>query len=202
VSVNPVNAQSRIAIVSSLINSSQSLGIPKYLQLDNKLPSRGSNRHTHFFGLVIRLCLYLGIEPVFIPVREPWRNGIIEHFQDVFDKAFFRSQVFNRYEDLCREAKVFEVYHNRNHRYFTLGGRSPNEARTGNINLLDKSFELPARLLISPGYVHRIRFTRSNSILDIFGEKYHLPIEYEYVMATIDTTSETLSVYLDGNLVE
>ena len=202
VSVNPVITQSRIAIVSSLLNSWQSLGVPRYLQLDNKLPSRGSNRYPHSFGVVIRLCLYLGIEPVFIPVSEPWRNGIIEHFQSVFDKAFFRTQVFSGYEDLFREAKIFEGYHNCNHRYSTLGGRFPNEAVKGSINLLERNFELPAKLIIHPGYVHLIRFIRSNRVLNIFGERYTLPVEYEYVMATIDTTGEKLKVCLDGNLVE
>jgi len=202
VSVNPTTAQNRIAIISSLIGSWKSLGIPKYLQLDNKLPSRGSNRYPHSFGLVIRLCLYLGIEPVFIPIAEPWRNGIVEHFQNVFDKAFFRSQVFSGFEDLHREAKEFESYHNDKHRYSTLKGKSSNEAATGDISLLEEGFKLPSRLLISPGYVHIVRFIRSNKILDIFGEKYYLPVEYEYVVATIDTAKETLSVYLDGSLTD
>jgi hypothetical protein len=202
VSVKPVATQNRIAIISSLLNSWQSLGIPKYLQLDNKLPSRGSNRYPHSFGAVIRLCLYMGIEPVFIPIAEPWRNGIIEHFQNVFDKAFFRTQVFDGYSNLYKEAKVFEVYHNDNHRYSTLKGRFPNEAVKGSVKLLDRNFELPAKLIIHPGYVHLVRFIRSNRTLDIFGEKYILPIEYEYVMATIDTSNEMLKVFLDDELIE
>ena len=66
-----------------------------YLQMDNLLPLRGSNRYPHSFGLVIRLCLELGIQPIFVPIGEPWRNGIVEHFQNVFDKMFFRAQYFS-----------------------------------------------------------------------------------------------------------
>ena len=78
--------------------------------MDNQLPMRGSNQYPHSFGLVIRLCLYAGIQPLFIPLREPWRNGIIENFQNVFDKMFFRAQYFKDFAYLCREAKNFEKY--------------------------------------------------------------------------------------------
>ena len=90
-STNPERRQNRIAVSKSLLFSWKTLGIPLYEQMDNKLPLRGSNQHPHSFGLVIRLCLYMGIQPLFIPLREPWRNGIIEHFQNVFDKMFFRA---------------------------------------------------------------------------------------------------------------
>ncbi|MBT9148240.1 MAG: hypothetical protein DDT32_02011 [Syntrophomonadaceae bacterium] len=45
---------------------------------------------------------------------------------------------------------------------------------------------------------------RSNRILDIFGEKFSMPLEleYEYVWATINTAKETLSIYLDSKLVD
>jgi hypothetical protein len=31
-----------------------------------------------------------------IPFAEPWRNGVVEHFNDVFDKRFFRTEPFPR----------------------------------------------------------------------------------------------------------
>ena len=37
-------------------------------------------------------CLDLDVTARFIPVREPWRNGVIEHFNDVWDKSFFRTK--------------------------------------------------------------------------------------------------------------
>lgn len=63
--------KNRMAIVSGLIHCWHMLGIPSYLQMDNLLCSRGSNRYPHSLGIIIRLCLYLGIEPIFIPIREP-----------------------------------------------------------------------------------------------------------------------------------
>jgi len=65
--------------------------------------------------MIIRLCFYLGIQPVFIPIREPWRNGIVEHFHYDFERMFFRSQHFDHFDRLCQKAKEFED--NRNHPY-------------------------------------------------------------------------------------
>ena len=202
--INPVRRQTKTDMIASLLRCFAVLGIPEYLQMDNKLPMRGSNRYPHSFGLVIRLCLYLGIQPVFIPISEPWRNGIIEKFQDVFDKSFFRSQYFKSFYQVVSQAKGFECFHDSNHRYSTLEGKTPSEKVTGNLKYLPKDFKLSSRLSIFPGYVHLVRFIRSNRILDIFGEKFAMPVEleYEYVWATIDTKNESLSVYHDSVLVD
>ena len=202
-STNPERRQNRIAVTKGLVSSWQTLGIPLYEQMDNKLPMRGSNQYPHSFGLVIRLCLSLGIQPLFIPLAEPWRNGIIEHFQNVFDKMFFRTQYFKDFDHLYKQAKEFELFHNQNHRYSTLEGMTPNQKCSGNIKLLPASFRLPNKLAICPGYVHLIRFIRSDRILDIFGEKFIMPgeVEYEYVWATIDTVKEKLFIYHDSKLV-
>lgn len=202
--VNPRRRQTRIDIASALIRSWQILGIPKHLQMDNMLPTQGSHRHPHSFGLVIRLCLKLGIQPVFIPISEPWRNGIVERFNDVFDKMFFRAQFFPTFNHVCQQSSGFELFHNKNHRYSTMNGKTPLQQMTKKTHLLPANFKIPRKLFIVPGQIHLFRFIRSNRILDIFGEKFAMPIsvEYEYVKATIDTASETLFVYHDSNLIE
>jgi putative transposase len=202
-SINPDCRQNRMAIIKALICSWHTLGIPCYLQMDNQLALRGSNHYPHSFGAVIRICLHLGIQPLFIPLSEPWRNGIIEHFQNVFDKMFFRTQYFKDFIHLYKKAKEFELFNNQNHHYSTLGGLTPNQKCSGNIKLLPASFRLPEKLAISPGHVHLVRFIRSDRVLDVFGEKYVMPgeVEHEYVWATIDTAKEKLLVYHDSKLV-
>ena len=202
-SINPDRRQNRMAIIKALICSWHTLGIPCYLQMDNQLALRGSNHYPHSFGVVIRLCLYLWIQPLFIPLAEPWRNGIIEHFQNVFDKMFFRAQYFKDFGYLYQKAKEFELFHNQNHHYSTLRGFTPKQKCSGDIKLLPASFRLPEKLTISPGHVHFVRFVRSDRVLDVFGERYIMPndVEYEYVWTTIDTAQEKLLVYHDSKLV-
>lgn len=79
-----------VDVVEAVVAGWQKLGLPRFLQMDNELSFRGSNRHPRSFGLLIRLCLYLGVEVVFIPEGERWRNGIVERFNDVYDKLCFR----------------------------------------------------------------------------------------------------------------
>ena len=78
------------------------------------------------------------------------------------------------------------------------------EKVSGDLKFLPSNFQLPQRLSIAPGYIHLVRFIRSNRILDVFGEKFSLPaeVEYEYVWATIDTANETLSIYHDSKRIK
>jgi len=203
-SVNPSRRQTRLDAIRALIRCWQVMGKPTYLQMDNKLPLRTPARHPRSFSMIIRLCLKLEIQPLFIPISEPWRNGIIEHFQNDFDKMFYRPQYFKDFKNLSEKAKHFELFHNQNHRYSTLKGKTPFEKCSGLNRLLSPGYKLPKRLEIPPGYVHLIRFIRSDRILSIFGETYSMPgeVEYEYVKATIDTENETLKVYHDAKLIK
>lgn len=200
--VNPMRRKTRIDVISALIRCWQTMGIPKYLQMDNTLATQGSHLHPHSFGIVIRLSLKLGIEPIFIPIKEPWRNGVIERFQNVFDKMFFRSQFFKNFTQVIKQAQGFESFHDKNHRYSTIGGKTPME-KSGAVKLLSKNFKVPKKLAIESGYIHFIRFIRSNLILDILGERFPLPrdAEYEYVWATVDTQKQKLFVSHDSKII-
>ncbi|MEA3280949.1 MAG: hypothetical protein U9Q68_00030 [Euryarchaeota archaeon] len=52
--------------------------IPNYLQMDNGASFIGDLMHSKHFSRVVRLCLHLGVEPVFIAPSKPWMNGTIE----------------------------------------------------------------------------------------------------------------------------
>lgn len=88
-------------------------GTPATAQFDNHSILRGgippAARH---FGPVVATCLQLGVVPRFIPLREPWRNGVVEHFNDVWDKSFFRTETFTSRDHLARENAAFIAFHN------------------------------------------------------------------------------------------
>lgn len=184
------------------------LGLPHYQQFDNEMVFYGSPTHPRGMGQVIRLCLRYGVEPCFIPLREPWRNGVVEKFnhhwlQDVLNKVPMRSVA-----DLKRENLAFEERHNTRYRYSKLGGKTPLQAlATTAIALRFPPMEnAPRYPLPKPqdGQYHLIRFIRSNGKLDIFGEQFMVPPEaiYEYVRATIEVAQQKLSVYLDHILID
>lgn len=76
--INPSRSKADVAVAENLLRSWKTIGKPDFLQMDNELSFRGSNRHPHSFGLVIRMCLALEVQPIFIPIAEPWRNGAVE----------------------------------------------------------------------------------------------------------------------------
>ena len=205
--VSPRRTKGDEDVAAGLLHAWKTIGKPDFVQMDNELSFHGSYRHPRSLGLVLRLCLALGVQVIFIPVGEPWRNGVIERFQQIFDKSFFRRQFFTSYAHLKREAGKFERFFNRNHRTSTLDGKTPMEFVASEkilIRRLDKSVSLKETdLSLADGFIHLIRFIRSDRKLDVFGEKFKMPkdVQYEYVIATIGTEDHGLQVRFDGQLV-
>ena len=194
-------------VASSLLRCWKVVGLPDYLQIDNELNFRGSNRYPRSPGLVIRLCLYFGVQPVFIPIGEPWRNGAIEKFNDTYNKKFFRQQWFPSYLTLKRESKNFQRFHNKHHRYSYLKGKTPLETIQSNgfePIKIGANTKLPVLDTVPDGNIILIRFIRSDRILDIFGEKFKVSksLVYSYVKAVIVTEIHRLQLYLGEELVD
>ena len=190
-----------LEVMDALITVWKTLGIPQYCQFDNQHVFLGCERRPRWFSKIIKLCLSLGIEPIFIPLREPWRMGEIERFNDVWDKRFFRIQLFTDFNHLQQEEARFEVFHNNNHCYNILKGMTPQTfENTLNFKprLLDPEFSQKDVYYKQDGKIHLIRFIRSDRLLDIFGEKFLLKQEcqYEYVTATIYVKEQSLKVFL------
>lgn len=179
------------------------LGMPEHLQVDNAMMFYGSPAHPRGMGILIRLCLLNGIEPVFIPKGEPWRNGVVEKFNDHYRQKFLGRIHMTGEAELREQALIFEQRHNRHYRYSKLGGRTHLEALAMSNKTLrfPPERQTPRHPLSKPkcGKYHVVRFIRSDGLLDIFGEKFQAPSKtvYEYVIATINVKEQKLKLYLD-----
>jgi len=168
--------------------------IPKYLQMDNGAYFIGDMRHSRHFSRVVRLCLYLGVEPVFIAPRKPWMNGTIEDFNGDFEKKLWERGQFKDLKHLRKEAKILLKGHNNSqtwkHRNTKLEA-IPNRK-------IPKGFEIDANNLpITEGKVHFIREVKKDGKIKVLNEDFDVnkSLAYEYVWATIDTKKEQLRVY-------
>jgi transposase InsO family protein len=184
------------------------LGLPRYQQVDNESVFYGSSLYPRSPGRLVRLALPVGVEPVFIPVGEPWRNGVVEKFNDHYrDKLLARVPLAD-WEALRRESLAFEHKHNSRHHYTKLGGKTPLAALAASQAALrfPPGAEPPAEPWPVPtaGCYHAIRLIRSDAKLHLFGEPFALPKEavYEYVWATVEVARQELRVYLHGELLE
>ena len=206
--VTPVLNKAAQSSIDAIWSNWWRLGIPKHQQVDNEMVFYGSNRHPRGMGCLIRLCLANGVEPWFIPMAEPWRNGVVEKFNDHYRGGFLRRVVMKGVDELHRESLLFEQKHNTRYRYTKLRGRTPQMA-------LDEQ-KLQLRLPASPsapqhplpkpekGRYHLVRFIRSDAVLNIFGEKFRLPPEsvYEYLIATIDVARQKLRVTMNDVVID
>jgi len=196
--VTPVLSKAGQQTINAIWSHWSRLGIPEHQQVDNELVFHGSRQHPRGMGMLIRLCLAHGVEPWFIPMAEPWRNGVVEKFNDHFRQRFLGT--IGGVADLGPESLLFEQKHNSRYRYSKLQGQTPQAALQQSrwqIRFPDSPLP-PSHPLPKPeaGRYHVVRFIRSDALLDVFGEKFQLPPEmvYEYVIATVDVARQKLRV--------
>jgi len=195
------------SICEELVNFWKVTGTPDFLQMDNDLSFWGSLIRPEAVGKIIRLCLSLKVTPVFIPLSEPWRNGVIEHFNNTMQQYVLK----NNHPDikaLKKTARHFDEIHNTCHHYSSQNGKTPIEV----FNLygypmapLDESYKLPKnKIPLNDGDIHVIRFIRSNLIYNIFGLKFTLPekAKYEYVKGIISVADNCLRIYRDHDFIK
>jgi putative transposase len=158
-------------------------GVPARVQFDNGGPFVSPTG----VGEVVRVCLHQGATPVFIPPREPWRNGTIEHFNDTFDKRFFRQERFTGRAHLAERAGAFERFHNTQHRYRATDGRAPDEAAPTRRGDPLPAAQIPAGWP-ARGRVEFIRFIRSDHKLRVLSRAIPVPdtSAYQYLTAVLD----------------
>ena len=181
-------------VAAALVSLWERLGLPARLQLDNGGPFVAPKG----LGLVVRLCLQQGVTPRFIPAREPWRNGTVEHFNDTFDKRFFRQERFASLAHLVERARDFETFHNANHRYRATNGRTPVESAGDGERRQPRPLAGLPKGWPASGRIEFVRFIRSDRKLRLLGRAITMPetVVYEYVTAVLDLATQPA----DGNL--
>ncbi len=169
-------------------------GIPNYLQMDNGACFIGDMKHSRHFSRVVRLCLYLGVEPVFIAPRNPWMNGSIESFNGEFEEKLWSKETFKNMEHIREESKIFLMRHNNRqiwkNRKTTLG-KIP-------IRKIPLDFNIGVNNLpLNEGKVHFIRKVNKEGTISVLNEDFNIDksLAHEYVWATIDTKEQQLIVY-------
>jgi len=184
------------------------LGIPDNLQIDNAMSFFGSPKYPRAMGQFIRLCLHHDVEPWFIPMSEPWRNGMIEQFNDHYQQKFLSKVTMTTTGELQTGTLTFEQRHNSQYRYSKLGGKTPLKALAATKAQLrfPMQEDKPQDRLSQPevGRYHLVRLIRSDLKLNIFGELFPVSpeVKLEYVVATIDVKEQKLKLFLDKTQVD
>ena len=176
--------------------------IPHYIQTDNGMSFAGDFIHPRSISRFVRLCLFVGIEVVFIAPAKPWMNGTIEEFNKQFDRLLWNSEIFSNLSDIQIKAKAF--YNSQNEFNSWKEKRNPVPSLSPK-RTLPKDFKIDVNNIpLIDGYIHFIRMVDSNGDILVLNEFFHIGGEYigEYVWATIDTGQQSLVIrYNDEQMI-
>jgi putative transposase len=180
------------------------LGRPAQVQFDNARELCGWGAAARYLSRVIRLCLRLGVEPVFIPPAMPEHNGSVENFNGWFQPRRFRRR-FRRPGDLRRELTRLQGAVNTQHVHPRLGGLTPAQHRRGlRLQKLPPGFVVPTgRLQLSAGRVTFIRRVSPAGTVSVLSQSFRVGKRHKglYLRLVVDTGRGCLTAYLNGRVL-
>lgn len=197
-SIQALQSRESLAIVEFLVTSWQWLGVPEYLQMDNALEFRGSNRYPRSFGRVVRTAVDLGVEPLFNPPNEPWRNGGVER-QNGFLEDRLLSREYSDFEALTHEVQICQEACNATHRLATFNGLTPNQvAQQATRHLLSSEYHRHRHSLPQQGgFVMFIRLVRKSGRITLgAGDRFMVDPElaHTYAVARVDLARQQVTI--------
>lgn len=183
-----------------VLDAWKTLGIPDYLQLDNDAAFCGGYKVPRVFGQFVRLCLYFGIELIFLPVAEPKRNGAVEQLNRLWSCAFFNKRRFRSPAHVERASPTFVHWYMTQYAPPQLGEQTPAQAQRaeGRHRLTAaQRASLPSALPITAGRVHFIRQVKADGTIALLNETWRVSrrLAGKYVWATVTTHTRRLDIW-------
>jgi putative transposase len=183
-----------------VLHAWQVLGLPDGLQLDNDITFTGGERTPRRFGSFVRLCLYLGIELVFVPPAEPNRNGVVEGVNSLWARSFWNRYRFRSLQAVVSRSPQFLTWYMTQYHPPVLEGRTPAQAqRTVRRQRLTRQqlHALPEQLPITAGRIHFIRRVNAAGEIRFLGENWKVGkrFAHQYVWATVSTQCQRLEIH-------
>ena len=179
--------------------------MPEKVQFDNGREFCGFGYAARFLSRLIRLCLRLGIEPLFIPQGKAQWNGSVENFNGWFQPLLL-SRPFRRPCDVRRELRRLITTVNEQHVHTKLGGRTATQYRRGKrLRKLPANFTADKKKLpIAAGKVTFIRLVSVQGTIGILGQSFKVGKrrKYQYVKVILYTKYQRLKVYHKGKLIK
>ena len=186
------------SIIEFIVDDWKNYAKPRYLKLDNEASFRGSLIHTRTFGKLSRFCLNFGVEIIFIPFNEPWRNPYIESFNSRFNERLWLFQKFTDLNHLKRESQQFRDQHS-HYQNYKKEHFSKQNLHGYTITKFPENFvfDLSTELPITPGQLHFIRWVDEKGYINVLNENFYVNknLSSEYVWSTIHTKDQILTIY-------
>jgi hypothetical protein len=184
-----------------LLHVWQTLGIPRYTQVDNEGCFSGGATHPHVLGKVVRLALAVGTELVFSPVYHPKSNGWVERFHQEYNRHVWQDTQLSDRDDVQAHTDHFLANYRHCDYLRGLDGQTPDAVHHRDLpDLLDATVTLPdKRQPLQEGKVHFMRAVQPDGCVRVLNVDWSVPdVEPQSgVWVTIEFTVDgaTLAVY-------
>lgn len=204
VSLATLTSREAAGITSFLLASWRWMGVPQFLQMDNALEFRGSNRYPRSFGSVVRLALAVGAEVFFIPQHQPCYNGCVERYNRFLEERLHPIP-FATLEEMQSQVAECQRIRNTEHRIRALDGKTPNEVLGAtNIRLPDTTLDLNKVMATKPkqGFVTFVRRVRKSGRITLGGADRFMvdpALVGRYVAARVDIAERNVAISLSGD---
>jgi hypothetical protein len=170
--------------------------------MDNDAAFCGGYRVKRVSRAVVRLGVFVGIAPIFIPGREPQRHGGIEQVNGLWRQTFGRRFACRTVTHVKRATPQFAAWYWRHShppsvhgQTVTAGCRQVQRLRltTSQVTTLPDDKALP----ITAGRVHCIRLVDAQGDITLLNERWHVhkSLADEYVWAVIVPHEHALRIY-------
>ena len=192
--------KSSATVIRHCLNTWKTLGIPQFLQLDNDAAFCGGYKAPRVFGQFVRLCLYLGLELIFLPIAEPECNGEVEELNGLWGHAFWERRRFTSFERVCRASPAFVHWYMTDYAPPVLADVTPKQAQRLEAKrrlTATQIAHLPDPLPLTAGRIHFIRKVKPDGTLAILNETWKVSkrLAGKYVWVTVITHCRRLDIW-------
>lgn len=181
-----------------LLHTWKTLGVPDLAQLDNESAFSGG-RHPRVISQVVRLCLYFGVQVLFIPLGEADYNWPVETFNKLWAKRFWDRHPFSRRRDIPRAQRTFLNWYHIDYLAPRQSDTPVQLQRGFRIRRLPARWaeNLPDPLPICVGQIHAVRLVSDKGYVSFLNEPIRVGKRYRgrYVWLTLETGRQSLTVW-------
>ena len=183
-----------------LLETWADLGLPRLAQFDNEDSFRGGHTHALVLGAVVRLCLYVGVEPLFIPFYEAKRNHWVEGFHGLWVRAFWSKYQFRDLAHVQRQVRWFLRWYHERYQPPSLAGKTPSQMREGARPVLltpELRRLIPEPLPVTAGFIHFVRRVDVDGGIVLLNQAWTVGRRFagRYVWARVETESQVLTIW-------
>lgn len=184
----PLEQATAKLVLKRVLKRWQCEGLPTYAQFDNGTQFQGAHQFANAVGRVSRLCLALGVIPVFAPPREPGFQNAIEGFNGLWQaKVWQRS----KFDDIA-QVKAASVRYVRAHR----ARSSARRERAPQRRLLPCNFRLNLNAKLK-GTMIFLRRTDERGRANLLGQTFEICARWAHrlIRCEVDFTQQRIRFY-------